>query len=214
MPTDSPICLLGVPISCIPTSSTAEVCNNLDDDCDGVIDDVGTSTFGCRCVLSLGRTVCSRNKSNLSAGTPSPEVCNNETITVMALVDNISTVTCGQGACIRSVPQCIAGVIQTCTPGNPTMKCNNIDDDCDGVPDNLGTALCIGARLQTVQQCVAGVVQSCVPTSSTAEICNNIDDDCDGVLDNLPVECGGACRRSVEACVNGVEQSCTPGTQV
>jgi hypothetical protein len=45
--------------------------------------------------------------------------------------------TCGQGICQVTVPQCVNGAFNTCTPGTPTTEtCNNLDDNCDGIVDN------------------------------------------------------------------------------
>ena len=57
-------------------------------------------------------------------------------------------VTCGVGACQRTVQACVNGVPQTCVPGTPSPEaCNNsIDDDCDGSVDegcNLITVNCV-----------------------------------------------------------------------
>jgi hypothetical protein len=50
---------------------------------------------------------------------------------------NPGTQTCGTGICSRTVNQCQNGAPLTCTPGTPqTETCNNLDDNCDGVPDN------------------------------------------------------------------------------
>ncbi len=50
---------------------------------------------------------------------------------------NPGNISCGTGACFRSVPECVGGSLNTCTPGAPTTEtCNNIDDNCDGTIDN------------------------------------------------------------------------------
>lgn len=71
------------------------------------------------------------------------EVCNGEDDDCDGVVDNGATVvpvSCGVGACKRTVYQCgYTGETfnTTCIPGTPTPEvCNGIDDDCDGVIDN------------------------------------------------------------------------------
>src|SRR5262249_35249734 len=78
-----------------------------------------------------------------------------------------------------------------------TELCNNIDDDCDGVIDQItrscapyGTTLeCLGG----VETCVAGVWQST------------------GVMPNNAAACIGARGPSTERC-DGKDNDCTPGT--
>ena len=65
-------------------------------------------------------------------------------------------------------------------------SCNEIDDDCDGEVDELGTFTCgAGACERTVQACVNGDVSACIPPQPTTNVdgCNNVDDDCDGAVD-------------------------------
>ena len=50
---------------------------------------------------------------------------------------DLGNLTCGTGACQRTVPACENGAENVCVPGSPgNESCNNIDDDCDGVVDN------------------------------------------------------------------------------
>jgi hypothetical protein len=148
---------------------------------------------------------------------PSTEICNNRDDDCDGSVDEVlGNITCGVGACQRTVAACTAGVPGTCTPGSPTIEtCNNIDDDCDGLTDELGNLTCgVGACQRTVAACTAGVPGTCTPGSPTTEICNILDDDCDGLIDEAlgNITCGlGACQRSVAACTGGMPGICTPG---
>jgi hypothetical protein len=197
-----------------------EACNNIDDDCDGAVDDnLGSTT--------CGTGACSRTVQNCVAGatqtctpgSPTTETCNGiDDDCNGAIDDNLGTVTCGVGACTSIAESCVNGQPQGCTPGTPTAEtCNGIDDDCDGaIDDNLGSTTCgTGACSRTVQNCVGGTAQTCTPGSPTTETCNGIDDDCDGAIDdNLgSTTCGtGACSRTVQNCVGGTAQTCTPGS--
>jgi hypothetical protein len=120
----------------------------------------------------------------------------------------VGTISCGQGACARTVQACVNGQPQTCTPGTPTSEtCNGMDDDCDGVVDNgLGTISCgQGACARTVQACVDGQPQTCTPGMPTAETCNGVDDDCDGMVDNgsPTVLCPLTSEVATTACTSG-----------
>jgi hypothetical protein len=75
------------------------------------------------------------------------------------LDDPTDLLTCGVGACERSVQRCVGGRAQTCTPGTPVVEtCNGVDDDCNGVVDN-GRAidLCGSAPYVTSYVCAAGI---------------------------------------------------------
>ena len=62
---------------------------------------------------------------------------------------------------------CVAGAVQTCTPGTPTGEvCNGLDDDCDGSVDE------------------GGVCTPPPPVCTPApEACNGRDDNCNGLID-------------------------------
>ncbi|HEV8201630.1 MAG TPA: MopE-related protein [Candidatus Polarisedimenticolia bacterium] len=92
--------------------------------------------------------------------------------------------TCGAGACERTVLLCTDGTPNTCVPGLPGPEtCNGIDDDCDTIVDNPD------ADGDGSYDCG----QDCAPGDASihpgaAEICNGVDDDCSGFADDL----GGA----------------------
>jgi hypothetical protein len=88
------------------------------------------------------------------------------------------TVTCGVGACRRTVPACVEGVFGVCVPGMAQPEtCNGLDDNCDGFADN------IDADADGANDCV-----DCAPADPSIhpgapELCNGADDNCDGLVD-------------------------------
>ena len=85
---------------------------------------------------------------------PSGEACNgqdddcNGTVDDnLVTADNLSTFTCGRGACQNSVSACTAGVLGACIAHSTSTDvddCNGIDDDCDGQVDEDGATAISG----------------------------------------------------------------------
>ena len=174
---------------------TAEVCNGLDDDCDGEVDD-GLPTLDCgvgACAVTIAS--CRDGKTQTcTPGEPVAETCNGADDDCDGEVDDgLPTLDCGVGACAVTIASCRDGKTQTCTPGEPVAEtCNGADDDCDGqVDEDQGTRDCgVGACLVTVPACS----ELCTPGQPTAETCNQLDDDCDGQIDE------GACAGPTVTC--------------
>ncbi len=186
-------CLDGAPVECDATEGAgAEVCNGVDDDCDGPVDDgLGATTCG------LG--VCAHTIDNCVDGAPQlcdpyegvgTEICNGLDDDCDGDTDeDLGTTTCGLGVCAHTVDNCVDGAPVVCDPdeGVGTEICNGLDDDCDGDTDeDLGTTTCgLGVCAHTVDNCVDGAPVVCDPDEGAgAEVCfNAIDEDCDGSLD-------------------------------
>jgi hypothetical protein len=126
------------------TSPEVEVCNGLDDDCDGATDD-GPIDVGGPCGTDVGE--CRTGVLDCSGGTlicsgatgPTEEVCNGYDDDCDTSVDEgLVGDPCGmdEGACVPGVEQCIAGA-RTCVGevGPGAEICNGLDDDCDGITD-------------------------------------------------------------------------------
>ncbi|MEM9194619.1 MAG: putative metal-binding motif-containing protein [Myxococcota bacterium] len=134
-----------------------DVCNQRDDDCNGVIDDnavptthypdadrdgyyslaereSGETFFGCS--EAGGRWAalpgdCAPNDPMINPNVE--EVCNLLDDDCDADVDERVRPQCGQGWCRRNARTCEA---DTCEPGDPLPEtCNFFDDDCDGAID-------------------------------------------------------------------------------
>ena len=206
----APACVSGgLVCDAIAASPGTEICNTIDDDCDGQTDEVSATlcpTIGQTC--SLGSCACPAGQS----------VCGSSCQSVGG------TCSTGTGACTRQGAVLCSNGMAACdaVAGPPsTETCNNIDDDCDGQTDEtsatlcpasgqtcaLGTCACpsgqsvCGTSCQTLGgTCSAGVGAcnrtgaiacisggaSCNATagSPVAETCDGIDNDCNGTVDN------------------------------
>ena len=213
-------CVAGVPQTCDPfAGASAEVCDNLDNDCDGTVDDLGSTTCGVGACQRTVNNCVAGVPQTCTPGTPSAELCDGIDNNCNGQTDEgLGSTTCGVGACERTVNNCVGGVQQACVPGTPSAEvCDGIDNNCNGQTDEgLGSTTCgVGACERTVNNCVAGVPQTCSPGTPTAEVCNGIDDNCNGQTDEGlgSTTCGvGACQRTVNNCVGGQPQTCSPGT--
>jgi hypothetical protein len=192
------------------TATGDEVCDISDNDCDGQVDEG----------LALETDVdnCGRCGNRCFALNATPLCADSQ---------------CGFGACndgFNDVLAAIPGCEYRCpvNPPLPTETCNAIDDDCDGVVDELPIAglgdACTDPGFEDVGDtgaCELGVFEcrsgrpTCVGyRRPSAEVCNHIDDDCDADSDenfdhqNDPRFCGGCTPCALANAVNG----CTGGT--
>jgi hypothetical protein len=134
------------------------------------------------------------------------------------------------GVCHGGQRECVDGRLGSClgqvTP-SPEQACNNKNDDCDALTDEIDGTECQTARPGV---CAAGILTctrtgstACVSiTSSTAEICNDLDDDCDGQKDNIlaslcytsTVGCqpsADGAYRCLGSCRSGLRSRCVGG---
>ncbi len=133
-----------------------ELCNMIDDNCDGQIDEdavpvelwpdadgdgyydartekTGEPKIGCAGLKGWAAEPGDCQPMNKAVNPGATEVCNNLDDDCDGDVDERVRPTCGEGWCRRESPGCD---LMYCTPGAPNVEqCNFLDDDCDGQVD-------------------------------------------------------------------------------
>jgi len=194
--------------------ATIEVCNTIDDDCNGVVDDL--DNCGCFNGTASSREIfdsidndCdgeidedSTCEAQFGFQCAEHETCPGEVLTdtdvqLCCMVKCTSDCTANQtkkcgsnvGECREGSISCFNGKWGNCTGsiGPTEERCNTLDDDCNAFVDDID-----GYTSATTTKC------KCTETDPDEELCNEIDDDCDGVIDN-------DCTKISEACSDGIK---------
>ncbi|HLU67310.1 MAG TPA: MopE-related protein, partial [Kofleriaceae bacterium] len=200
----------------IQDSLVNEVCNNVDDDCDGNIDE-GFQKY-CDLDGAIGTPT-----GELEYCAPVPDDCddvddncflgtNDEPKNACGFCGPVPTETCNQldDDCDDSIDE--GDVCAGCTPTGAEV-CNNLDEDCDGNIDEGLTRSCgtdVGECVAGEEQCVAGQWEGCDAVGPEAEECDGLDNDCDGNIDGFAEQCvedpnngppfDGVCQPGIRVC--------------
>jgi|GEM_PF-2323126 len=217
----------GPPPECMPTDPTNELCNGLDDDCDGTIDN-GNPESGMSCMTGLSGP-CATGTTQCDMGTlvcnpttmPIAEVCNNVDDDCDGTIDDGNpgggnVCPTGQlGECANGATACLSGSLVCIAPMPAEDVCDGLDNDCDGEADNHGVGLGIPCMTGIPGECATGFTTcdngalTCNPSKTPqAEVCDNKDNDCDGTVDEDNPGGGATCT------VVGKKGACAVGAIV
>ncbi|MBR9692228.1 hypothetical protein GOV06_05590 [Candidatus Woesearchaeota archaeon] len=199
-------------VDCNDTNSSIypgapEVCNGVDDDCNGTIDDglpiacnVNADCGADGCILGTYYTfTCNNNGTCFS-------YCSNVTVITDIDLDGYDT------ECDNDCNDTNASIY----PGAPEV-CNGVDDDCDNLTDEGFAIICNTSLDCGTVGCIAGTYYSftCNNNGTCLASCSNVTSITDNDLDGYDTECDGDCDDAnntiypgaAEVC-NGVDDDC------
>lgn len=165
---------------CEPTTDDETVCDQIDNDCDGEIDEGLTTDYY-------------YDRDGDGYGDPNQRVdrCDPP---AGDYVEN-------SGDCNDDNPEVNPDIVEECAPDGSCPYCNGVDDNCDGQadedcpcdPEVTPSQSCFtfssgtpgeGPCREGTQQCIEGTFGECVnEVGPSDETCNGNDDDCDGEVD-------------------------------
>jgi len=145
-------------VACSP-----EICDGIDNDCNGEIDDLPVQD--CLNECGPGELICVDGKEVCFGDEPKEEICDYKDNDCDGLIDEGQTNMCDSCGDV------------------PEEVCDGFDNDCDGNTDEDLEQLCETDCESGVEFCSLGAWVGCTAKIPFIEICNGLDDDCDGSVD-------------------------------